>query len=431
MPKIDTYLRSIERFGAHGALLTSGQTVTLRFPSGDRHATQVTPHDQLIALVREVAPPSALEHIDKARATRFDFESNGARWALSVTPKPGNWQVAIELAHAAPVPAVQMSAASSRPVRASTPVPPSEDTELPIERGPYAVETTASTATASGSALLDALTANARTARATDVYIATGAPPVMRVAGELHPAGDRGALDAETIARELGVVAPAHARAAWSERGFATFAYGDGGGRVRATLVRDIHGPGAALRLLVGEAPPADRVGLGGEILSWLDRRGLVLIAGTAGSGKTTTLAALVRALGERRRRVVALEDPIEIIQTGPTISQRQIGDHAPTLAEGIAVAMREAADAIVVGAVADAEAAIGVLDAVAAGHLVLATIPSPNAREAVERLLEHLPADRRERGRAIVAGTLLGTLAPVPRGTLARAIEAVPAREE
>jgi twitching motility protein PilT len=430
MPKIDMYLRSIEKFGAAGAVLTSGQTVMLKFPTGDRHATQVTPHDQLVALIREVAPKTALEHIDKARATRFDIEANGTRWALGVLPKPGSWQVTIEPANAAALPPAPMPPQASRPVRAVTPAPAADDTELPIERGPYAVETTAATATASGSALLDGLTAHARTARATDVYLATGTPPMMRVAGELHPAGDRGPLEGETIARELGVVAPAPARAAWTERGIATFAYGDGGGRVRATLVRDQRGPGAALRILVGEAPSPEKLGLGHEILAWLDRRGLLLVTGAAGSGKTTTLAALVRALGERRRHVVAFEDPIEIVQAGATISQREVGPHAPTLAAGVAAAMREAADAIVIASVSSPEAAAAVFDAVAAGHLVLATVCSPTAREAYDRLVDHLPADRRERARQVLGPALLGTLLPVPRGASGRAIEAIPGRD-
>nr|MBA2541340.1 hypothetical protein [Deltaproteobacteria bacterium] len=71
MSKLDVYLRSIEKFGATGAVLTSNQAVMLRFPSGDRHATQVTPHDQLVILVREVAPPAALDQIDRQRPAQF------------------------------------------------------------------------------------------------------------------------------------------------------------------------------------------------------------------------------------------------------------------------------------------------------------------------------------------------------------------------
>src|SRR5258706_15394103 len=96
MAKIDVYLKSIERFGAAGAILTSGQAVTLRFPQGDRTATQGTPHDQLVGIVREGAPPVALDQIDKNRVAKFDVDSNGTRYTLSVAPKPGHWQGVVQ-----------------------------------------------------------------------------------------------------------------------------------------------------------------------------------------------------------------------------------------------------------------------------------------------------------------------------------------------
>jgi hypothetical protein len=303
MAKIDVYLRSIERFGAAGAVLTSGQAVTLKFPQGDRNATQITPHDQLVALAREVAPPAALAQIDGNRPAKFEIESNGFHYALTVTPRPGMWQVLIEggAAPAAPA-ATPPTGPVARQPRAATAPTTADAGEMAIERGQYG-EAAPATRTTSGSALLDQWTNAARSARATDVYLATGAPPVARVNGELQALGDRGSLEAETISRELGVVAPAEARAAWSERGFATFTYGDGVGRVRATLTRDHRGPGATLRLLVGEPPAIERLGLSREVGGWLDTRGLVLVAGPTGSGKTTTLAALVRSLGDKRER--------------------------------------------------------------------------------------------------------------------------------
>src|SRR5690242_7295990 len=136
MARIDVYLRSIERFGAAGAILTSGQAVTLRFPTGDRHATQVTHHDALVSLVREIAPPIALNMIDRQQQSSFDIDNNGTSYTLTVTPRPGMWQVIIEpadAAAAAPPPPVQ---ATQRPARAQTDVsPPSEN--MPIERGQY------------------------------------------------------------------------------------------------------------------------------------------------------------------------------------------------------------------------------------------------------------------------------------------------------
>ena len=466
MAKIDVYLRSIERFGAAGAVLSSGQAVTMKFPTGDRHATQVTQHEQLVAIVREVAPPAVMDQIDKQRSARFEVESGGARYALAVQPKPGAWQVAIEPAAAgAPAPApsppvpstvkMRMPTVEPRPTtevprattevpRATTEVPrATTDTrggaeraatdasdELPIERGPYAGEPVAPAVARSPSTLLDQLTNAARAARASDVYLATGSPPQMRVGGELQPLGEPRALDRETLSRELGAIAPADARAAWLERGLAMFAYGDGAGRVRATLVRDHRGPGASLRLLGAEPLALDRLGAPRELAAWLDRRGLVLVAGASGAGKTTALAALVRAIADRRRRVVVIEDAIELVHTSPLVSQRALGEHVPGIAAGLAAAMREAADAIALGAIASAEAAGAAVDAVAGGHLVLAAIAAASARDASAALLGLLPADRRDHARGVVERGLIGALAPVVKGA-SRTFEVVVGRVE
>src|SRR6185295_2398903 len=145
-------------------------------------------------------------------------------------------------------------------------------------------------------------------------------------------------------------------------------------------------GPGATLRLLPAEAPPVSSLGLKG-VPEWLTDRGLIAITGRSGTGKTTTLAALVRALGEQRRRVVAIEDPIEIVHVSPWISQRAVGEHVPSVGDGVAAAMREGADAIVVGAVQSAGDAAAVIEAVAGGHLVLTTLIAPRAALAVERM--------------------------------------------
>jgi twitching motility protein PilT len=412
MARIDVYLRSIERFGAAGAVLTSGQAVTLKFPTGDRHATQVTHHDALVSLVREIAPPIALDMIDRQQQSSFDIDNNGTSYTLTVTPRPGMWQVIIEPADAAPA-APPPVPAQQRPARAQTDVSgPSEN--MPIERGQYQYDERPSPTT-SGSYVLDQLTQAARQGRASDVLLATGAAPAMRVGDGLQPLGDRATLDHETISREIGIVAPADVRAKWTETGLAMFTYGDGVGRVRATLTWDHRGPGVTLRLLVGEPPAIDRLGIGREVSAWLEERGLVIVAGPTGIGKTTTLSALVRALGEKGKRVISLEDPIEIIHvTSPWISQRALREHVPTLAEGVACAMREGADAIVIGSVTNAEGANAVIDAVNAGHLVLTTIATTKARHAADQLVDLLPYDRRDLARAALEHGLLGSIAPV-----------------
>jgi Tfp pilus assembly pilus retraction ATPase PilT len=415
MAKLDAYLRSIEKFGAAGAVLTSGQPVTLKFPNGDRNATQVTPHDQLVGMVRELAPPAMLDSIDQHRPARFDVESEGKRYLVSVSPRPGMWQVSIEPATAAPTrPTPQPGAAMREHVRAQTPppVPVVDAGELAIERGQYSDEP-AEPVGASASVALDQLTRAARQARATDLYLAAGSAPMHRVGDGIVQTGSA-VLDAETIAREIGIVSTGEARAAWSETGIATFAYSDGGGRVRVTLGRDARGPTAALRLLPDEAPPLDRVNLG-KAGEWLGGRGLVLVVGAAGTGKTVALASLLRTIGDRGRRVIAIEQPIEM--TIPSVSQRAVGEHVPSVVAGVAAALAEAADAIAIGHVGSTDAATGLVDAVAGGALVLATVTAANAGVAVERIVGYLDANLRDIGRNLLGEAVLGTVRASIRG--------------
>jgi twitching motility protein PilT len=390
MAKLEQYLRSIEKFQATGAILSSGQAIVLKFPGGDRAATQVTPHDQLVAMVREVAPPAALAQIDASRPARFELE----RYSVSVAARPGAWQVTIETVDA---PAIDEGGGG----------------DMSIERGQYDGPAIGiiGAAPASGSAVLDQLTRSARGARANDIFLTAGMAPQQRVAGELTQLG--APMDAESISRELGLIAPPEARAAWTEGdGHAVFAYGDGLGRVRVTLGRDRRGPTATLRLLPEEPPTLDRLNLA-QTAQWLDGGGLILVAGPSGVGKTIVFAALVKTLGDRGRRVVAIEDPIELVQGGDTISQREVGVHVASVAAGIAAGVAEGADVIAVGAVREADAVRAVASAVAAGHLVLATVNAPAANEALNRVLAHLAGDDRDSARHVLSGSLIGVIRP------------------
>ncbi len=407
MSKLDVYLRSIEKFGATGAVLTSNQAVMLRFPTGDRHATQVTPHDQLVVLVREVAPPAALDQIDRQRPARFDHDSNGIRYAVNVIPRPGSWQVGIEGAQPAPARAPEAPATFRAPAPAAAP------SELLIERGQYDAPAETTRPTASGSGVLDELTRAARGQRATDIYLVAGASPMARIGSELAAIGN--AIDGDALSREIGVVAPASARGAWAEGGAATFAYGDGAGRVRVTLARDQRGPTATLRLLP-EAVSFERLGL--DLGDWLDRSGLIVIAGGSGAGKSVTLSAIIGAIAARKRTVISIEDPIEIVQASPLVSQREVGTHVASVAAGVGGALRENPDAIAIGDASSPEGAAAVIDAAYGGGLVVTCVVAPSGGLAVERLVEQCGHERRDAVRAILGNTLLGTVLPTPSRT-------------
>jgi twitching motility protein PilT len=503
MPKLDAYLRNIDKFDASGLVLTSDQAVTLRFPSGDRQATQITPHDQLVQMVREIAPPVVLDQLDEGRSARLEIESGGRWYAVNVTPRGSTWEVAVEaLAGAAaptpkqragtptplprptttkpragtptprpgtptpsPSPAPRQSATMSvppprqsatmsvppppvptptpppppprPPQRPGTPTPPpgtmrprspsipgtQRSPEPAIDRGAFDEEE--GTRTVAVNALSE-LTRAARAASASDLYLSAGAAALHRIAGDLVAAGS-GVIDGEVISRELSEVAPASARAAWRETGNATFTYGDGGGRVRVTLARDHRGPSAALRLLPAEPPSIAQIKLGGPgsaVERWLGRCGLIVIAGPSGSGKSVTLGALVRALGERRRRVVSIEDPIELVHASSWISQRAVGEHVASVGVGVACAMSEGADAIVISRVCSEATAQGVVEAVSGGHLVLTTVVAPVGGVALDRMIMHLREDQRELAHGLLFSALLGTIQPLGASTGERSFE-------
>lgn len=404
MPKIDAYLRSIERFGATGALLSSGQSITLRFPTGDRHATQVTPHELLVAMIREVAPPAAWSSLDSGRPARFEIESGGNRFSIAATPQPGAWQVAIELAApGAEVAAEPPNGSSSGANRGAGRGREAErlggvdelSASLAIERTQYdepggggAVGSSAG----SGSLLLDQLLAWARGHKASDLVLAAGSPPQARRDGRWLAAEDQLPIDGDVLARELGVLAPSGARSAWFERGDACFAADEAGGRLRVQLGRDASGPRASIRFVLPEPPSLDRLGVPEGARRWLRaRRGLIAVAGGPGSGRSTTLASLVRELAQGHAMSIAsLEDPIELRHRGaPLVSQREVGPHVVSMAAGVRAAMREGADAIAVARCTGAETLAAIADAVAAGHLVLVALDAATSQAALALLAE------------------------------------------
>lgn len=409
MPKIDAYLRSIERFGATGALLSSGQSITLRFPTGDRHATQVTPHELLLAMIREVAPPAAWSSLDGGRPARFEIESGGNRFAVAASPAPGAWQVAIDLATGAAASAQSSNSGSggassgasswaSGGMESRREDRGAERTDelaatLAIERSQYEEAGGGGAApTSGGSPLLEQLLSWARGQKASDLVLAAGAPPQLRRDGKWLVADDQPPLDGDILSRELGVLAPAAARSAWFEHGAAGFATEEAGGRLRVQLGRDANGPRAALRFVLPEAPSADRLGVPETVRRWLrGRRGLVVLAGPAGGGTSTTLASLVRELAQSvAASVITIEDPIEIRhRASPLVSQREVGAHVASAAAGVRAAMREGADAICVADRGDAESWTAIGEAVAAGHLVLATSQAATSQAALARLVE------------------------------------------
>jgi twitching motility protein PilT len=265
-----------------------------------------------------------------------------------------------------------------------------------------------------------------------DLLLVAGASPSIRVDGRVRPLSD-GPLDGVEIEESVLAALPPHARRQYRTARIADASFRlSGVGRFRINLHRERGRAAAAVRLLPTRVPRLSSLGLPAsvELLAQLPR-GLVLVGGPTGSGKTTTLAALVEEINRRdARHIVTIEDPVEYehVHHGSVIEQVEIGVDAPDFPTALRAAVRQAPDVIVVGEMRDPETMRIALAAAETGHLVLSTVHTTDVASAVSRLADSFPAERqntiRQELAMALAAVLTQTLLPRVGGGLVPAAE-------
>jgi len=251
--------------------------------------------------------------------------------------------------------------------------------------------------------------------KGSDLLLVPQAPAAMRVEGTLVAIGDSPLTGDEIEAAVLPALA-AHARAEYQQKQIADSSYRiEGWGRFRINLHRERGRAAATVRALPSKVPRLDQLHLpaGARALAKL-QRGLVIIGGATGSGKTTTLAALVNEINQcEARHIVTIEDPIEYEHTHnlSVIEQVEIGIDAPDFPTALRAAMRQAPDVIVVGEMRDPETARIALSAAETGHLVFTTLHTTDAASTVSRIADSFPHERQHSVRAEMAMALAAIL--------------------
>lgn len=252
---------------------------------------------------------------------------------------------------------------------------------------------------------------------AADLHLCSGHLPHWRRQGVLEPVPDQATLDAAWLETFLTQWLDAAQQAALDEEGHVDFAITLASGvRLRANLFLQRHGLSLALRLIASQVPELASLHLPPvvEQLLQLDE-GLILITGATGSGKSTTLAALVDSLNRHQaRHILTLEDPIEFVHQSQRslIQQREVGAHCASFRQGLKAALREDPDVILLGELRDSETIRLALTAAETGHLVLATLHTRGATQAVDRLVDVFPAEEKNLVRSQLAGSLKAVLA-------------------
>jgi twitching motility protein PilT len=265
---------------------------------------------------------------------------------------------------------------------------------------------------------LDSILRRAVDLGASDVHLKLGQPPVIRIDGDLEPLPETPPLAEADLEAALGTVTglSPRRREMFEESGDLDIAYSHPDlPRFRVNAFRQRGAVSVALRVIPSDIPSFEQLHLpnGVKRLS-AEHRGLVLVTGPTGSGKTTTLASMLDHINRsRRQHIVTIEDPIEILHPdrGCIVNQREVGLDTASFAQALRRVLRQDPDIILIGELRDTETAHTALQAAESGHLVFSTLHTLDAAETLGRMIEFFPPDKQQQIRSILAGTLKGVI--------------------
>jgi len=244
-----------------------------------------------------------------------------------------------------------------------------------------------------------------------DIHLAVGLPPLLRMHGDLMPIKFRDLGDTE-LEGYVDEILSSSQKERFHKGNDLDFSYvSSDGGRFRVNVFRKATGVGATFRSIPTQIPTLDSLGLPSVITKFCDLpQGMVLVTGSTGTGKSTTLAAMIDHINTTSNcNIISLEDPIEFVHGSKRsqIVQRELGTHIPSFAEGVRASLREDPDVILVGELRDGETISMAMTAAETGHLVLGTLHTTSAVKSVDRIIDALPAEQREQTKSFLAHSL------------------------
>jgi len=401
MAKIDGFLNQLASKGGTALYLSPGAPATVELPGG--HRAMLGIQDLLSpiidGLIKEVIPEEHKTAYLRGDMVVFSRTLGDAWFEIRAARSAGSSSVLAHRLAREPQP-LNGSSAVTAPV-----TPP------PVVRPPEVVApASASEATRPGTSPWDALIAKLLDMGGSDLYLSSGEPPLVRHQGQVEPVPGFTPVPADALSKWLESLAPARHWKAFHEHGQADFSHRDEarGLRLRVSLSRDMDGPSAAVRVMPELIPEDEVLALPETVLELADiPKGLVLLAGTPGSGRSTTLAALLRRAAQKRSGfIIAVEDSLEFkIPPGSSVvRQRETGGDGADQRRALRAALRQAPDVLAVDLVREGATALQALEASISGRLVIAVVEAPSALGALERLVDRHPPESQHLVRALLA---------------------------
>lgn len=263
---------------------------------------------------------------------------------------------------------------------------------------------------------IDALLGIMLERKASDLHLSSGVVPMLRVDGEMEGISGYPALTPEHMQRILMPIIPPRNRQEFADCHDSDFAYDlPGKGRFRANIFVDLHGMGAVMRVIPTKILTVEDLKLPSELLTLCNLpKGLVLVTGPTGSGKSTTLASLIDYINRTRSaHIITIEDPIEFVHPNKKclINQRQVGEHTGSFKKALRAALREDPDIVLLGEMRDLETIAIALETAETGHLVFGTLHTSSAPATIDRIIDQYPPEQQNQIRVMLSNSLKGVI--------------------
>jgi twitching motility protein PilT len=394
------------------------------------------------AAVEQAAPP---EHAEQPEADEWDAfpqepAAGGGFGLRSVEPPPAMGEFESTFADQQgrpkgrpPPPQPQPQRGAARPDPAARPEPPAKGRPPPPTHAgaslrpapppptPHAAPARpARAANPAAEARLQKLMRIMLQLRASDLHVSSGAEPMIRVDGEMRiMEGSSGVMKPDEVMDMMMAAAPEDVRNVFEDTNDADFAYEiENYGRFRLNYFMDRRGPALVARQIPLDVVSPEHLGLPQSVvdLCWLSK-GLVLVTGPTGSGKSTTLASLLDFINRNRAdHIITIEDPIEYVHGNKRclVNQRQVGIHTASFSQALRAALREDPDIVVVGEMRDLETISIAIETAETGHLVFGTLHTTTAPSTVDRIIDQFPAEEQSHIRSMLAESLRGVVSQV-----------------
>lgn len=414
MAQLDRFLSVLVSNNGSALILSEGDIAAMMIKDSPRPVMkQPLTSAQILTLLREIAPANQPRSLDAAGGMRFEYSSADGTFDVSMTQN-GKITARIERKNAS-------SSTTTAATAAAAAVHPTPVVSAPVTTH-EAPRAEASQSALTGNKALDKIEGLLRTlisSKASDLHLRAGSPPMIRAHGEIAPIPGEAVLSSDDIDAMLLSVMLDQNRDEFRDKSDTDFAHEiKGVARFRGNALRDRKGTGAVFRAIPAAVVSVEQMGISAEVQRLCHlTKGLVLVTGPTGSGKSTTLCALIDLINRTRSdHVITIEDPIEFVHESKKclVTQRHVGVHTTSFKHALRAALREDPDIVLVGELRDLETVSMAIETAETGHLVFGTVHTSSAVSTVDRVIDQFPPDRQAQIRVMLSESLKGVISQV-----------------